>query len=241
MEAGHSRALRYSVVIPAYNEEDNLEPLLAELQPVMRSLPDPHEVIVVDDGSTDATPARLRALRERHPELQVLTLARNRGQSAAFAAGFAAARGEVIITLDADLQNDPADIPRLLAQLDRYSVVCGVRRRRRDNAIRRVSSRFANAVRRAVIGDGITDTGCSLKVFPAASARRVVPFDGMHRFLPALLQWQGCPVTEVAVTHRPRRAGASKYNVRNRALRTFLDLLAVRWLKARWLRYEVKE
>jgi glycosyltransferase involved in cell wall biosynthesis len=241
MEAGQSRPLRYSVVIPAYNEEENLEPLLAELLPVMASLPGAHEVIVVDDGSTDGTAERLSALRERHPSLRVLTLARNRGQSAAFAAGFQAARGDVIITLDADLQNDPADIPRVLAQLDRYAVVCGVRRRRRDNAVRRVSSRVANAVRRAVIGDGITDTGCSLKAFPAASARRLVPFDGMHRFLPALLQWQGCTVTEVVVAHRPRRAGASKYNVRNRALRTLLDLLAVRWLKSRWLRYEVKE
>jgi glycosyltransferase involved in cell wall biosynthesis len=230
-----------SVVIPAYEEEDNLAPLLDEVAAALRPLGRAYEVVVVDDGSRDGTPRVLAGLRERHPELRVVRLRRNAGQSAAFLAGFAQARGDVVVTLDADLQNDPADIPRLLAALETSDVVCGVRRRRRDRWLRRLSSRIANSVRRFVLHDGVSDTGCSLKAFRRRQDLLALPrFDGVHRFFPALLRWQGCRVAELEVAHRPRRAGRAKYNVRNRLFRTLVDLFGVRWLKARWTRYEIE-
>jgi dolichol-phosphate mannosyltransferase len=231
---------KLSVVVPAYNEAENLQALLEELEGVLASLPESSEVVVVDDGSTDATAALLAGLQGRYPRLRAVTFLRNAGQSAAFAAGMEAARGEVVVTMDADLQNDPADIPRMLPLLAGADVVCGIRRRRRDSFLRRVSSRVANAVRRAVIHDGVQDTGCSLKLLPRRRVLGLPRFNGMHRFLPALLQWEGCRVAEVAVNHRPRRAGQAKYNLRNRLFRTLVDLLGVRWLHARRLRYEVK-
>jgi dolichol-phosphate mannosyltransferase len=170
----------------------------------------------------------------------VVRFVRNTGQSAAFLAGFEAARGEVVVTLDADLQNNPADIPELLRRLEGQDAVLGVRRRRRDSALRRLSSRIANAVRRGVTRDGLTDVGCSLKAFRREALRDLPRFNGVHRFFGTLLVWKGCRIAEVAVDHRPRRAGETKYNVRNRAFRTLLDLLAMRWLRSRQVRYEIE-
>jgi glycosyltransferase involved in cell wall biosynthesis len=229
-----------SIVVPAYNEAENLGPLVAALRAALDGLGSPYEVLVVDDGSTDDSRTVLDALRAAHPCLRVLRFARNAGQSAAFLAGIDAARGEVVVTLDADLQNDPADIPRLLAALPGHDAVLGVRVRRRDSILRRVSSRAANAVRRAATGDGLADVGCSLKAFRREPLRDLPRFDGVHRFFGTLLVWKGCRVVEMPVRHHPRRAGKAKYNLRNRAARTLADLLAMRWWRSRAVRYEVE-
>ena len=233
-------APRVSVVIPAYNEAENLPALLGELAPPLESLGTPYEIVLVDDGSTDGTRETLPGLQARYPALRVVRFRENAGQSAAFLAGFEAARGEVVVTLDADLQNNPADIPELVRRLEGHDAVLGVRARRRDSFLRRVSSRVANAVRRAATGDGLADVGCSLKAFRRECLLDLPRFDGVHRFFGTLVVWKGCRVVEVPVDHRPRRAGQAKYNLRNRAFRTLLDLLAMRWLRARMVRYEIE-
>lgn len=233
-------APRVSVVIPAYDEADNLTPLLAELSPPLESLGAEYEIVLVDDGSTDGTREVLAGLQPRHPALRVVRFRENAGQSAAFLAGFAAARGEIVVTLDADLQNNPADIPELVRRLEGHDAVLGVRAKRRDSFLRRASSRVANRVRRAATGDGLADVGCSLKAFRRECLLDLPRFNGVHRFFGTLVVWKGCRVVEVPVDHRPRRAGVAKYNLRNRAFRTLLDLLAIRWLRARAVRYEIE-
>jgi len=173
--------------------------------------------------------------------VRVIALDGRHGQTAALDAGFRAVRGEVTVTLDADLQNDPADIPSLLAWLDRADVVNGVRQRRRDSVVRRLSSRIANGVRNRVTGEAVTDVGCSLRVMRSEYLRRVKLFRGMHRFLPTLLRMEGARVVEVPVAHRARRYGASKYGIRDRLWVGLTDLAAVRWMQARALRYRKTE
>ncbi len=224
-----------SIVIPLYNEADNLEQLADELAAALAGQPHDYEVLFVDDGSTDRSAEVLARLAAADRRLRVLRLARNSGQSAAFAAGFRLARGELIATLDADLQNDPADLPRLLEALDGCDVVCGVRRRRHDSWLRRVSSRIANAVRNRLTRESITDVGCSLRVMRARFTRDIPVFDGMHRFLPTLLRLAGARVRELPVGHRERLHGESKYGIHNRLWRGIADLLAVRWLQRRWI------
>jgi dolichol-phosphate mannosyltransferase len=224
-----------SLVIPVYNEQDNLPILAAEIAAAIRPLGLPYEVLFVDDGSTDESPAVLAHLARADPALRVLRQRRNSGQSAALDAGFRQARGAVVVTLDADLQNDPADIPRLLAALDSCDVVCGVRRKRQDGWLRRVSSRIANAVRNRVTHETVTDVGCTLRAVRAEYLGRIPVFAGMHRFLPTLLRLAGARVTEVEVNHRPRLHGEPKYNIRNRVWRATADLLGVRWLQQRWI------
>jgi len=232
---------RVSVVVPAYNEAPNLPDLVREVEAAMAPVGEEWELLIIDDGSTDGSPAVLEELRGPcHPALRVVRLARNAGQSAAFLAGFDAARGAVVVTLDADLQNDPAEIPGMLRRLDGADAVLGIRRERRDTALRRWSSRVANAVRRAATGDGLADVGCSLKVMRREHLAGLPRFDGVHRFFGTLLVWKGCRIVEVPVAHRPRRAGVAKYNVRNRALRTLLDLVAMCWLRSRLVRYEIE-
>lgn len=230
-----------SVVIPVYNEKENLGPLMSEVTAVLGGLGLTYEVLFVNDGSTDGSDRVLRDLRAADSRVRVLSLARNSGQSAAMDAGFRSARGGVVITLDADLQNDPADIPRLLEGLQGWDAVIGVRRHRRDSFVRRVSSRVANYVRNRLSDETITDTGCSLKIFRREALSHLVLFDGMHRFLPTLLRMDGFKVREIPVGHRPRRHGRSKYGIGNRLVPSFMDLLAVRWMKRRRLRYEVKD
>jgi len=230
-----------SVVIPVYNEEDNLRPLWEELREVLEGTGRTYEVIFVDDGSTDRSFSILRELARGDPHIKVLKFKRNCGQTAAFDAGFRMARGEVVITMDADLQNDPKDIPRLLEKIGEYDLVCGWRHRRQDPWLKRISSRIANFVRNKVSGDYIKDTGCSLKAFRRECVERLKLFEGMHRFFPTLARMEGFRVVEIKVNHRPRLFGKTKYNIRNRALRAFLDLLAVRWMKRRHLDYEVEE
>jgi glycosyltransferase involved in cell wall biosynthesis len=232
---------RLSIVVPVYDEEASLETLHRELDAALAGVAGGVELIFVDDGSRDGSLDALRRLAAKDPRLRVLALDRNHGQTAAFDAGFRAARGELVVTLDADGQNDPADIPRLLAELERADVVNGVRQRRRDSRVRLLSSRIANGVRNWVTGESVTDVGCSLRAVRATTLRRVKLHRGMHRFLPTLLRLEGARVVEVPVAHRPRRHGASKYGIRNRLGAGLVDLFAVRWMQSRALRYEARE
>jgi glycosyltransferase involved in cell wall biosynthesis len=230
-----------SLVIPAYNERENLAPLLDEIGAVLGDRP--YEVIVIDDGSTDGTFETLKFLRTEHPQLRVIAFERNAGQTAAFAAGFRAAAAPVVVTLDADLQNDPADIPKLVETLQRTgaTAVAGYRATRRDTAWKRLQSRIANGIRNRLNGEVIRDTGCSLKAFRTEAVRALPLFAGMHRFLPTLIKMQGGSVTEVPVGHRPRRHGATKYGMWNRVLRSLVDAFAVRWMQRRAIRYRIRE
>jgi dolichol-phosphate mannosyltransferase len=230
-----------SVVVPLRDEQDALEPLHRELDAALAGVAGGVELIFVDDGSRDESLARLRALADKDPRVRVLVLDGRHGQSAALDAGFRAARGEVVVTLDADGQNDPADIPRLLAALEGADVVNGVRVARRDDWLRRVSSRIANGVRNALTRETVTDVGCSLRVMRAEPLRRVRMWRGAHRFLPTLLRLEGARVIEIPVGHRPRRHGRSKYGVLDRLFVGIADVLAVRWLQARALHYRVRE
>ena len=230
-----SDALELSLVIPAKNEVESLPALLTELRAMLAGFPARAEIIVVDDGSSDGSSELLRREAIGDPRLRVVTLARSVGQSGALAAGFSRVRGNVVVTMDADLQNDPADVPRLIAALEGADVVSGVRRDRHDTWVRRVSSKIANGTRRAVLGDRIHDIGCSLKAYRRETLQGLPMFATAHRFLPALCQFRGARVREIDVTHRPRTRGQSKYGVANRLGRGLADLIGVRWLRSRLL------
>ncbi len=230
-----------SVVVPAYNELENLAPLLAELTAALEATGRSFEIVMVDDGSTDGSAAWLRDAAMRDGRVRVLVLAKNVGQSAALAAGLARVRGAIVITIDADLQNDPADLPRVLAALENADVVSGVRMGRNDTWVRKVSSRVANGVRRAVLGDRISDIGCSFKAYRREALEHVPQFVGFHRFLPALCTFRGARLVEVPLTHRARRHGVSKYGIGNRLWRGINDLVGVHWLRERMVRYSVRE
>ncbi|HWP35085.1 MAG TPA: glycosyltransferase family 2 protein [Thermodesulfobacteriota bacterium] len=230
-----------SVVAPAYNEAATLEPLVEGLHRALAPLGRPYEIVLVDDGSTDDTGRVIERLAAADPRVRGVWLAANAGQSAALFAGFEAARGEILVTIDADLQNDPADVPSLLAALEGADAVCGIRRPRCDPLATRLASRVANWLRDRLLHDGIVDTGCSLKALRRRDALRLPLFRGMHRFIPALLQLEGRRVAQVPVRHAPRRAGVSKYRaVRGRALQGLVDLLGVFWLKRRRPVYRVE-
>lgn len=226
-----------SLVIPAYDEAESLPVLAAEIHKSLHSSPWSYEVLVVDDGSGDATPEVLARLAQRDSRIRGLRLERTCGQSAALVAGFRRARGRIVVTLDADLQNDPADIPKLVAALESAGAdaISGVRTSRHDAWLRRLSSRVANGVRRRVLKDGITDVGCSLKAYRREVVAELPCFHGMHRFLPALVQLHGGGVLEIPVGHRPRLYGTPKYGVHNRLWRGIADLMAVRWMQERWI------
>jgi glycosyltransferase involved in cell wall biosynthesis len=226
-----------SVVVPVYNEQDNVGPLLEEIQDALAGLGRPYEVILVDDGSTDQTAARLAEATARFPALRVVRLRGNFGQSAALAAGFDLARGELVATMDGDRQNDPADIPRLLATLDEgYDVVSGWRQRRQDPFwSRRVPSQAANALISWITGVRLHDYGCALKVYRREILRDIQLYGEMHRFLPALARWVGASIGELPVGHWPRRSGASKYGL-GRTIRVLLDLMTVKFLMSYWTR-----
>jgi dolichol-phosphate mannosyltransferase len=232
-----------SVVIPVYNEEASLFSLWSELRPVLEGIGPAFEVVFVDDGSTDRSAEIVRAFREADPRVRLVRLKANGGETAATDAGFKAARGRRVVVMDADLQNDPADIPMLLAYLDHWDAVTGWRvdRAAGDDLVRRVSSRVANAIRNWVSDETIRDSGCTFRAFRRECLRGLVLYRGFHRFIPTLLKMQGYRVIEVPVGHRLRRFGQSKYGVLNRAVVAFVDLLAIRWMSARLLRYEVVE
>ncbi len=240
MTATDPAAPELSFVIPAYNEIENLPPLLSEMRAAIAGCGRSCELILVDDASTDGSGAWLLEEARRDSLLVPVLLAERCGQSGALAAGLARARGAVIVTLDADLQNDPADLPRLLEALEHADVVSGVRIGRRDSWLRRVSSRIANAARRAALGDPVTDIGCSFKAYRREALEQLPMFVGVHRFLPALCVFRGARFAEVPLSHRPRRHGRSKYGVGNRLWRGIHDLVGVSWLKVRLIRYREK-
>jgi dolichol-phosphate mannosyltransferase len=222
-----------SVVVPIYNEEGNIGPLLEELFPVLRGTGKTFEVLCVDDASTDSSLSVLKEQQKKHAELRIVRHSINSGESAAGASGFANARGGVIITIDGDQQNDPADIPALLGALEGADAVCGVRRKREDDWVKRISSRVANRFRNRVTGDEISDAGCTFRALKTHTLREIPIFNGMHRFLPTLLRLQGYKVVEILVNHRPRTRGESKYGIGNRMFRGLIDCFAIRWWRRR--------
>jgi glycosyltransferase involved in cell wall biosynthesis len=226
-----------SIVIPVFNEEDNLEPLVREIESVMEKVGKKFEIIFVDDKSTDRSFEVLKELKKSRQFIRIIPHLINSGESAGEATGFANANGEVIITMDADQQNDPADIPALLGALkDDVAAVCGVRRRRRDTIVKRISSRTANTFRNIMTGDCIVDAGCTYRAIRRSALWQIQVFNGMHRFLPTLLRFQGYKVIEILVNDRPRTRGKSKYGIGNRLWRGILDCFAMRWMKKRALR-----
>lgn len=233
-----------SLVIPCYNEEGNLRPLLEALRAAMEPLQLSYEVIITDDCSKDRSWEILKAVAAADPRIRAQRLAYNCGESAASWAGMQAARGKFLVTLDADLQNDPRDLPKFLEALKHFDCVCGTRVEARgdgDNLLRILSSRIANWVRNALSGEQISDAGCTYRAFKRECIENLKFFKGMHRFLPTLFKIEGFTVTEVAVSNNPRFAGQSNYGVWNRLFASFDDLLAVRWMKKRMLRYQVAE
>ena len=225
-----------SVVVPLYNEEANV-PILQEELRVALSGRD-YEIVFVDDGSVDRTAERI----ETAPNIRLIRFEKNSGQSAAIYAGLTAALGGTLVIIDGDLQNDPADIPKMLAEIARGAdLVCGYRVKRRDTPVKRATSRIANAVRSRYTKDGVRDTGCTLKAMRRECVSTLLPFKGMHRFIPALVKAAGYRLVEVPVNHRPRRFGQSKYGLGNRALRATIDMFGVRWLLSRRLNYKIRE
>jgi len=232
-----------SVVIPVYDEEESLPLLWSELRSVLDRAGLDFEVVFVDDGSRDRGAEIIRGLRDSDPRVRLVRLKANAGETAATDAGFHAARGRLIVTMDADLQNDPQDIPGLLRHLDQWDAVTGWRvdRGDGDSVVRRLSSRIANGVRNWLSDDVIQDSGCTFRAFRRECLRGLVLYRGFHRFVPTLLKMRGYRVLEVPVRNRPRRFGQSKYGVLNRVFVATTDLLAVRWMKSRALHYEVAE
>jgi dolichol-phosphate mannosyltransferase len=223
-----------SVVVPVKDEAGNVGPLAREIAAALKGAP--HEIIFIDDGSSDGTAEALAALKPEIPELRVLRHARNLGQSRGIRSGVKAAKGDVIVTLDGDGQNDPADIPKLLAALGaepHVGMASGVRVKRKDTASRRLASRLGNGFRNLMLGDGAADTGCGLKAFRRDAFLDLPYFDHIHRFLIALVLREGWQVRYVPVNHRPRLSGRSKYTNLGRLLVSIQDLLGVRWLQRR--------
>ena len=233
-----------SVVAPCHNECENLGPLTKAVRSALEPLQRPHEIVLVDDCSTDGSWETIRRLGGLDPRVRGLRFAENRGQSAALWAGIKAARGRIIVTLDADLQNPPAEIPRFLAALAHADCVCGSRvaaRARGDSWVRRVSSKIANAVRNRVSDETISDAGCCFRAFRRECVAEVKFFRGAHRFLPTLIRMEGFTVTEIPIGHAPRSAGRSHYGVWNRLFSSSRDLFAVRWMKKRFIRYAIAD
>jgi len=225
-----------SVVVPLFNEEESIAIFQTELSAALSGLD--YEVVFVDDGSVDRTAERI----ETAPNIRLIRFEKNSGQSAAIYAGLTAARGGTVVIIDGDLQNDPADIPKLLAEIARGAdLVCGYRIKRRDTVTKRLTSRIANAVRSRYTKDGVRDTGCTLKAMQRECVSALFPFKGMHRFIPALVKAAGYRLVEIPVNHRHRRFGQSKYGLGNRALRATIDMFGVRWLLSRRLNYKIRE
>jgi dolichol-phosphate mannosyltransferase len=237
------RVIDLSIVIPVYDEEENLPPLWAELREVLEPLGLTFEVVFVDDGSRDRSAEIIRGFRDADPRVRLVRLKANAGETAATDAGFKTAAGRLVVTMDADLQNDPHDLPALLAHLDRGDAVTGWRTQRGDGdgLVRRASSRIANRTRNWLSDETIQDSGCTFRAFRRECLRGLVLYRGFHRFIPTLLEMRGYRVLEVPVRNRPRRFGRSKYGVLNRVFVATADLLVVRWMKGRMLRYEVAE
>jgi dolichol-phosphate mannosyltransferase len=232
--------IELTIVIPVYNEEELIASLMKEIVQVLGEDRERLEVIFVNDGSTDKTEFILDELREQYPVMRVISFEKNAGQSAAMICGFHHAEGKYVVAMDGDGQNDPHDIPRIVKLLEQYQVVCGIRAKRRDSISKRLGSEFARYVRQKVLGDSIMDIGCCLKGFHRDVLEKLYFFDGAHRFIPILLEMEGCSVGQVEVNHRPRTLGVSKYTNLGRLSKTWLDLLGVYWLEKRRLNYQIK-
>jgi glycosyltransferase involved in cell wall biosynthesis len=233
-----------SLVIPCYNEQDNLPALIAAIRAVADPLQLSYEIIITDDCSSDSSWNLLTEFAAADPRIKVQRLAFNCGESAASWAGMKAATGRYIVTVDADLQNDPKDLPSFLKALEQFDCVCGTRvatRGKGDNFLRIASSRIANAVRNKLSGEQISDAGCTYRAFKRECIADLKFFKGMHRFLPTLIKMEGFTVTEIPISNNPRFAGQSHYGVWNRLFASFYDLLAVRWMKRRMFRFQIGE
>ena len=233
--------IKYSIVLPIYNEIENLPQLFEEISTVMRQTAATYEIICINDGSTDHSPAYIQKFGRDHLEFKLINFSKNQGQSAALFAGFLEAAGEYVITMDADLQIDPADIAKLIDYLPRYDMVNGWRTKRHDAWLTRVSSKIANSIRNKLSRENIHDTGCSLKIMKKTYLDRIKMFKGMHRFLPTLMKLEDAKVIEVPVSHRPRTMGSSNYGVWDRAFSGLRDLLAVRWMQDRFIHLDIKK
>jgi glycosyltransferase involved in cell wall biosynthesis len=234
-------AVELTLVVPAYNEQEVIPELLRRAQGALEQTNKRFEMLIIDDGSTDDTQRLLMDAMASRPWLRVLRMSSNSGQSAAFDAGFKAARGQIIVTIDADLQNDPEEIPRLLPMLNCCDMITGWRKDRHDTPFRKFQTRFANRIRNWISDEEIQDSASSLKVYKRQCLQGLQLFTGAHRFMPTLVKMRGYTVLETPVKHSSRFAGTAKYGFRNRALRAFVDLLAVRWMKKRYLRYGASE
>ncbi|HMO24845.1 MAG TPA: glycosyltransferase family 2 protein [Tepidisphaeraceae bacterium] len=239
-----SDSIYFSLVIPAYNEQEVIPTLLTRVEQSLAQLGRPFEVIIIDDGSTDQTPQLLADAMARLPWLRVMRMKQNASQSAAFEAGFAAARGEILATIDADLQNDPEELPRLVKLLEdnpNVDMITGWRKDRQDTRFRRWQSRQANRIRNWITQETVNDSASSLKLYRAPCVKGLKLFKGAHRYFPTLVKMRGYTVLETPVKHSHRFAGTAKYGFGNRAFVGIYDLIGVRWLKKRWLRYECSE
>ncbi|MBI2609241.1 MAG: glycosyltransferase family 2 protein [Deltaproteobacteria bacterium] len=236
-----------SVIIPIYNEEENISLLWEKTFGAFQDLNVQYEIIFINDGSTDRSLEILLKLKQQYPNIiKIITLSKNAGQSAALVAGFNNARGHTLITLDSDLQNDPSDIPLLLKEMDHNDVVCGIRKKRQDSWVRKISSRIANKTRNRFTNEDIKDVGCSLRAFKKDLLKNIHYFNGFHRFFPTLLKlYNSNPaplkIKEIYVNHHPRKFGKSKYNIRNRLFKSLHDLVGVRWLQQKQISYDIKE
>ncbi|MDI6759341.1 MAG: glycosyltransferase family 2 protein [Candidatus Brocadiaceae bacterium] len=230
-----------SVVFPVHNEADSLGELLSRLLPVLKGLNQSYEVIFVDDASTDRSWEVMKELRANNPHVRVIRFRKNCGESAALEAGFKAARGDVVVAMDADLQSDPKDIPGLLEKLKEYDVAWGLRAERKDEWLRSLMSWGGNTLRQVIMGDNARDAGSPLRVMRREVVQKVKLFKGLHRFYPTLCRMEGFKVIEIPISHFPRKFGESKYNIRNRLFKFLVDLLAVKWMQNRRIDYEVVE
>jgi len=230
-----------TIVAPVYNEEENLPILVAQLVDVLKPLGKSYEMIFVDDASTDRSRSLLKEMISRYPQIRIVGFKKNCGETAAGAAGLKAARGDIVITIDADLQNDPKDIPMMLDYLKEYDMVTGWRQKRDDSWVKRITSKIANRIRNSLSGETIQDSGCTYRAYKRECLENIKLFKGMHRFMPTLVKMEGFRVIEVPIAHHPRQFGVSKYTTWNRMGRAFIDLMAVRWMKSRHIRYEIEE
>ena len=230
-----------TIVAPVYNEEENLPILVAQLVDVLKPLGKSYEMIFVDDASTDRSRSLLKEMISRYPQIRIVGFKKNCGETAAGAAGLKAARGDIVITIDADLQNDPKDIPMMLDYLKEYDMVTGWRQKRDDSWVKRITSKIANRIRNGLSGETIRDSGCTYRAYKRECLENIKLFKGMHRFMPTLVKMEGFRVIEVPIAHHPRQFGVSKYTTWNRMGRAFIDLMAVRWMKSRHIRYEIEE
>jgi dolichol-phosphate mannosyltransferase len=238
------RGMELSIVIPIYNEEENVVQLVEEILKAMETFKASYEIVLVDDGSKDDSLRLMKQSHKEHPEIvQYVSFTENNGQTAAFIAGFRASRGRLVATLDGDRQNDPTDLPGMIEKLNSSDVdmVNGIRQKRQDNWLRKISSRIGNGFRNWLTREQVSDVGCSIRVMKRECVAEIPCFNGLHRFFPTLVRMKGFKITEMPVNHRERILGVSKYGVLNRAFVGFHDTLAVRWMLKRVLNWKVGE